>query len=93
MTSRERVGTVLHRGVPDRVPVNYSANPGIDARLKAHFGLGPDDGDVRDGAEARRVRVNGSRRQTRELTATAFAAGCAAGAAGCRTARGSGGGP
>jgi uroporphyrinogen decarboxylase len=43
MTSRERVVTVLNRGVPDRVPINYSSNPDIDRRLKAHFGLKPDD--------------------------------------------------
>jgi hypothetical protein len=45
MTSRERVVTVLNKGLPDRVPVNYSCNPDIDRRLKAHFGLAPDDGD------------------------------------------------
>ncbi len=28
---------------PDRVPINYFANPGIDRRLKAHFGLAADD--------------------------------------------------
>ena len=33
----------LGRGVPDRVPVDYQANPGIDARLKAHFGLAAND--------------------------------------------------
>jgi hypothetical protein len=45
MTSRERVRTVLHKGIPDRVPVNYSCNEDIDRRLKKHFGLKPDDGD------------------------------------------------
>ena len=45
MTSRERVRTALACGEPDRVPIDYSANPGIDARLKAHFGLAPDDGE------------------------------------------------
>ena len=45
MNSRERVVTVLNKGVPDRVPVNYSCNPDIDRRLKAHFGLKPGDGD------------------------------------------------
>ena len=29
----------------DRVPVNYSANGGIDKRLKEHFGLEPRDGE------------------------------------------------
>lgn len=41
--SRERVRAVFAHDVPDRVPINYSANPGIDGRLKSHFGLKPDD--------------------------------------------------
>ncbi|MHC5056261.1 MAG: uroporphyrinogen decarboxylase family protein, partial [Planctomycetota bacterium] len=45
MTSKERVRAALSRTEPDRVPVDYSANPGIDARLKTHFGLEPDDGE------------------------------------------------
>lgn len=45
MCSKERVLTTFGRGVPDRVPINYEANPGIDRRLKAHFGLQPDDGE------------------------------------------------
>jgi uroporphyrinogen decarboxylase len=45
MTSKERVLTALACREPDRVPVNYSANPGIDRRLKEHFGLKPDDGE------------------------------------------------
>ncbi len=43
MTSKERVLTAFARQEPDRVPINYDANPGIDGRLKAHFGLKPDD--------------------------------------------------
>jgi uroporphyrinogen decarboxylase len=43
MTSRERVLAALHHSEPDRVPINYACNPGIDARLKAHCGLGVDD--------------------------------------------------
>jgi hypothetical protein len=43
MTSRERVLAALHRTEPDRVPINYLANPGIDRGLKAHFGLAPND--------------------------------------------------
>ncbi|MBT3342691.1 MAG: hypothetical protein HN712_26770 [Gemmatimonadetes bacterium] len=43
MNSRERVLTTFARQEVDRVPVNYSANPGIDARLKAHFGLEAND--------------------------------------------------
>ena len=29
--------------IPDRVPINYMYNPGIDQRLKAYFGLQPTD--------------------------------------------------
>jgi uroporphyrinogen decarboxylase len=43
MTSRERVLKSFHHEEPDRVPIDYLANPGIDARLKAHFGLGEND--------------------------------------------------
>ena len=45
MNSRERVVTVLNRGVPDRVPVDYSSNEDIDRRLKQHFGLAAADGE------------------------------------------------
>jgi uroporphyrinogen decarboxylase len=43
MTSKERVYKAISYQEPDRVPINYLANPGIDARLKQHFGLTPDD--------------------------------------------------
>ena len=43
MTSKERVLTAFARQEPDRVPINYSSNPGIDGRLKEHFGLAADD--------------------------------------------------
>jgi uroporphyrinogen decarboxylase len=43
MTSKERVLTAFARREPDRVPINYSANPGIDLRLKRHYGLAEDD--------------------------------------------------
>jgi len=43
MTSKERVMRVFAHQEPDRVPVNYSANPGIDAKLKEYFGLANDD--------------------------------------------------
>jgi len=43
MTSKERVLTTLARQQPDRVPIDYDANAGIDARLKAHFGLQAND--------------------------------------------------
>jgi len=45
MTSRERVLTVFARSEPDRVPLDYVANPGIDERLKKRFGLPNDDGE------------------------------------------------
>jgi uroporphyrinogen decarboxylase len=45
MTSKERVLTTMACRAADRVPVNYLANPGIDARLKAHFGLKVDDAE------------------------------------------------
>ena len=51
MTSKERVRTVFAGGIPDRIPIDYAANPGIDAQLKAHFGLAPDD------AEGLRIRL------------------------------------
>jgi uroporphyrinogen decarboxylase len=45
MNSKERVLASFAREVPDRVPVNYLANPGIDHRLKKHFGLAKDDAE------------------------------------------------
>lgn len=45
MTSKERVLTAFAHQEPDRVPVTYSANAAIDQRMKAHFGLKPDDGE------------------------------------------------
>ena len=41
--SGERVLKTFANEVPDRVPINYLANPGIDGRLKGHFGLKVDD--------------------------------------------------
>lgn len=43
MTSKERVQRALASCIPDRVPINYMANAGIDRWLKEHFGLRPDD--------------------------------------------------
>jgi len=43
MTPKERVLTAFSRQAPDRVPINYLSNPGIDGRLKAHYGLAADD--------------------------------------------------
>lgn len=45
MSSKERVLTAFAHQEPDRVPVDYSANPGIDGRLKAYYGLKPDDNE------------------------------------------------
>ena len=46
MNSKERVQITFARQVPDRVPLDYLANPGIDRRLKDHYGLaaGDDEG-------------------------------------------------
>ena len=38
MSPKERVLTVLGRQEPDRVPLNYSGNAGINERIRAHFG-------------------------------------------------------
>jgi uroporphyrinogen decarboxylase len=43
MKSKERVLITLSNREPDRVPINYFANPGIDQRLKEYFHLNPDD--------------------------------------------------
>lgn len=45
MTSKQRVLTTFAHQEPDRVPINYSANGGIDRRLKTHFGLAADDAE------------------------------------------------
>ena len=36
MTSKERVLRTLNYEKTDRVPINYSANPGIDRKLKKY---------------------------------------------------------
>ncbi|MEX0326524.1 MAG: uroporphyrinogen decarboxylase family protein [Puniceicoccaceae bacterium] len=41
--SKERVKAAFGHGEPDRVPLDYFANPEIDKRLKAHYGLGAED--------------------------------------------------
>jgi len=38
MTSKERVMAAFARREPDRVPINYMSNPGINRRLREHFG-------------------------------------------------------
>lgn len=45
MTSKERVLATFSYQQADRVPVNYSANGGIDRRLKEYFGLKANDGE------------------------------------------------
>ncbi len=45
MRSKERALTAFARQQPDRVPINYYGNPGIDRRLKAHFDLAEDDAE------------------------------------------------
>lgn len=43
LTSKERVRKAFSHQEPDRVPIDYLYNPGIDARLKDYFGLEADD--------------------------------------------------
>ena len=43
MSPKQRVLQAFARQIPDRVPLNYLANPGIDRRLKDHYRLAPDD--------------------------------------------------
>ena len=43
MSPKQRVLQAFDRQIPDRVPLNYLANPGIDRRLKDHYRLAPDD--------------------------------------------------
>jgi uroporphyrinogen decarboxylase len=43
MNARERVLAAFAHREPDRVPINYYANPGIGLRLKAYYGLAADD--------------------------------------------------
>jgi uroporphyrinogen decarboxylase len=46
MDSKERAMLALTQQIPDRVPIDYLYNDGIDQRLKAHFGLGPEDDEA-----------------------------------------------
>jgi uroporphyrinogen decarboxylase len=45
MTSKRRFLRTINYEKPDRVPINYHSNPGVDGRLKAHFGLDAKDGE------------------------------------------------
>ena len=60
MTSKERVLITFARRSADRVPIDYSAETGIDGRLKGHFGLKSDDDEgLREvlGVDFRRVEA------------------------------------
>jgi len=46
MSSRDRVLTAIAHNEPDRVPIDYVANPEIDQRLAQHFRLAPGDHDA-----------------------------------------------
>ncbi len=43
MSPKERVLTAFAHQEPDRVPINFAANPGLQQRLMAQFGLAADD--------------------------------------------------
>ncbi len=45
MNSKERVLTSLNHQEPDRVPIDYTCNSGIDRSLKEYFGLKHDDSE------------------------------------------------
>lgn len=45
-SSRERVLRAIHHVEPDRVPLHYFDNPGLRARMAAHFGISADDNDA-----------------------------------------------
>ena len=45
ITSKERVLRAFANQEPDRVPINYDANAGVDRRVKEHFGLKGDDSE------------------------------------------------
>lgn len=45
MDPKQRVRAAFGHQQPDRVPIDYLANPGIDRRLKAHYGLAEDDAE------------------------------------------------
>lgn len=45
MTAKQRVVRTFHGEIPDRVPIDYIYNPGIDQKLKTHFGLQATDAE------------------------------------------------
>ena len=46
LTSKERVLMAIHHAEPDRVPIDYSANPGIHSRLAQALGIPAQDYDA-----------------------------------------------
>ena len=42
-TSKQRFLKTINGEKPDRVPINYHSNPGVDLRLKHYFGLAAND--------------------------------------------------
>ncbi len=60
MLPKERVKATFEYQKTDRVPINYHSNPGIDSRLKAHFGLKQEDNEGLQevlGVDFRRIGV------------------------------------
>ncbi|MBM3471937.1 MAG: hypothetical protein FJX75_01530 [Armatimonadetes bacterium] len=57
VTPKDRVLTAFARREPDRVPLNYSGNPGITGRLLKHFDLA--DGDYEGLLQALEVDFRG----------------------------------
>lgn len=43
MTSKQRVLKTFNHENPDRVPINYHSNPGVDARLREYLGIAQGD--------------------------------------------------
>lgn len=46
MSAKERVNAAVRHEEADRVPIDYLANAGIDARLKHHYGISLDDDEA-----------------------------------------------
>ncbi len=60
MSSKERVLAALGHQEPDRIPINYMANSGIDEQLKSHFGIASHDDESlleRLGVDMREISI------------------------------------
>lgn len=60
LSSKERALMAFAHQEPDRVPINYLSNPGIDRRLKMHYGLDAGDSEglnQRLGVDFRRINA------------------------------------